>query len=177
MTVLLGRTTGLAGASDFVAVGGNPAAWPFIADESGDLVTIFCHGKATNADNASFELGIYENSANLPTNLLGKVALVGGGWQGTGIFSGTLAVPVPIVASTQYWLALWTEDRWDFLGEAAGNYRERSAGTATLVDPFGGSNPGSVDIVIWGEDAGTPPDSIAIDPDWSKFPKYKLRRS
>jgi hypothetical protein len=153
MAVLLGRTTAGTAGTDFNGPG-HTALWKFTAVASGRLATIFAQTQVANAT-GTITLGIYTDSAGVANTLLGKATVSGTG-TGTGVFSADISSSaIDIVNGTVYWLG-WrnSAENMDFKGDTAGSYDE-NAGTVDFPTPWTAGSAGSVNAIIWGEDAGT----------------------
>jgi hypothetical protein len=175
MAVLLGRTS--AGTTADFNGSGHAAVWSFVATVSGQLVVLKGQTKVANATGV-VTMGIYDDVAGSPTNLLGKATAVGA--TGTGVFTATLATPVTIVAGTTYWLG-WrnSAENFDFQGDTVvGAYKENS-GTVDFPNPFGGSAAGDRTAIIWGEsldDAPGPASSRPVFLSWQNQFRGPLTR-
>lgn len=153
-TTLLGRTT--AGTTaDFTAVN-NPAAWKFVAVASGTLATVNIQKKVANASMTSIQLAVYDDTAGgtRPGALLAQGS-TSTGVTGTGVIT-VSGLSVAITNGVTYWLA-WRPigSRMDFQGTSAGAYVE-NVGAGAFADPWtvSGNSSGTIDAILWGEDAG-----------------------
>jgi hypothetical protein len=156
MAVLLGRQS--AGTSADFNAASNPSGWKFTASASAPLAFIFAQTKVANAGITSVELRCYDDSAGgaRPGALIGSGS-TSVGVTGTGIFSASISQLPSITSGTVYWLA-WRGlgEQFDFQGSTAGSYVENVNGV--WADPWQstGNNSGTIDAILWGEDAGTP---------------------
>lgn len=162
MAVLLGRTS--ASTSTDFTTANRTAVWKFTAVLTGSLVVIKAQTKVANATAGGIRLGIYDDTAGVPINLL-AVANVDSlaAAQGTGVFQATLVTPVSIVSGTVYWLGWFVDatETMDFQGDTSGSYNESPAAT-NFVNPWTtGGGGGVINAIVWGEsaDASTNPDN------------------
>lgn len=153
MAVLLGRTT--AGTTADFVVNSDATAWKVTASATGTLATISAQFKVANAGLTNVQVAIYDDSAGgtRPGARLGEGSTTVG-ITGTGVFTAT-GFSVSIVSGTVYWLALrGIGEQVDFQGSTAGTYVEDTgAGPFQATWPSAGQNAGTIDIVIYGEDA------------------------
>lgn len=184
MTVLLGLTSAGVGATDF---NGTPqtTAWKFTAVASGNLKVLWANTQNANAGATAVGLDIWDDSAGgaRPGARLGTAAADNlATARGAGLWSATLAVTVPIVSGTVYWLS-WhsSTENWDFKGDAAGAYVENAQNPVPDPWPAAGSGSGTTKAIIWGEDApavvpaGDPPISwgdAVLDLQFGLYPNY-----
>lgn len=151
MAVVFGRTS--AGTTADFSANGHTAVWPFTAGSSGTVRSIRAQTKAGLGNSATVcRLGIYaDNGSGLPGALLGVADAIGN-YNGAGVHGANLATPINVTAGTQYWIGWYANEQRDFEGSSGGAYRETQAAT-NFPDPFGATNPSSVDAIVWADDA------------------------
>jgi hypothetical protein len=167
MTVLVGTTTA-AGATDFFAAG-EAAYSPYVAAASGTAVTAKVRIRASAF--TTLQLGFWDNAGNL----IGQTGTTADTTAG----EKTLAISVPfaIVSGTTYrlgWLPLGGSLDWTNVAGAASWHMK--TGQVALPNPWGTDDANSGNgLPIQLEDAG---EVVAIsEHDYSRFPRYKLRRT
>lgn len=148
-TVLLGRTS--AGTTADFNAASHTAVWKVTAVATGTLATLFGQTKVANAT-GTVTMGVYADNAGAVGTFLGKATATGA--TGTGVFSADIsASAISIVSSTAYWIG-WrnSAENFDFQGDSSGSYQENT-GTADFPASFGTGGAGTVNAIIWGEDA------------------------
>jgi hypothetical protein len=94
---------------------------------------VFAAASAT----ANWAVGVYDDSGNLPTNLLSQSAPQTG-WAAGPTTQAALAAGVPVTAGQKLWLAFWTDTAFTANGAGYSDRVYLSWSSSTLKNPFSG---------------------------------------
>ena len=169
MATLIGTLT-TAGPGDFF-LAGECFGSSYVAVASGNVETLTALVSASAY--TSLQLAIYADSSGSPGARLGVTNTTSSTTAGNKVL--TLTVPVPVVSGTTYWLAWLPLGGSVFFDLVAGGSYKGHASETAFQDPFGSvtSTNASNRFPILGEGPTTSP---SVEVNYSKFPKYKLRR-